>query len=613
MIKAIIYNEWRRLAASIMWLTLGTIVLWSVYWLCKSSMSKSLAEIFETGLLLFLPLLYALMLGAELFSRDINRQTTGFLFSLPISPSRLFWTRYLANFLPVLALTAFNTFLWVLVTGSIYEPLVNIWPLITLQILLLFNVHAMIILCSVLGRGIGGTLGGLGILVILLLQALIWPQIFPLGNAYYHMLFILGIIWLVLLALSWYLWAWRRACGRSLATPLIYLTAGYVIITLLTYIVVWITAERSLQQTLREAAASGIPMTPVPLNMPCPTAGAINAVPILTQLRQETQSKQLSISSKLASRFVNTPTPITPVVLASLRYELCHHYQCLNKPEFCQPWETALTQLRNATVLLPETTSHYADGAPVLPENPVLYALGDYLTYQAMQAAFGAHYQEFFRRLEQLNKLSGLCVPYDSLNPFGETPFRDRQLRLAIICGPLTPDAAIAYRQLLAVAACVMIPPPLPVAQIRSRHLQGHSSFWAIALHPWNVNNFNHDLLAMLTANKLLNPLHAQAELRAYVDKTNRRYRDGRIYRYLAKRTYADAARLALSLKIYRIEHGRFPSKLSELVPSILPEIPLVALTGEPFAYVCANGGFTIFANTHNYYSYCPLAQETVK
>jgi len=610
----IIKSEWRRLAVFILWLTLGTIVLWSGYWLCKSSLSRSLAEIFETGLLLFLPLLYALMLGVELFSRDINRQTTGFLFSLPISPSRLFWTRYLANFLPVLALTAFNTFLWVLVTGSIYEPLVNIWPLITLQILILLNVHAMIIVCSVLGRGIGGALGGLGILVILLLQALIWPQIFPLGNAYYHMLIILGIIWLALLALSWYLWAWRRAFGKSAVKTVVWVAGVYVAMNLLGYLGMWAKAEIQLTRAIRDARAAGLAMTRTDVSIIRPPAvpPAQNAAPVLQRLDAATKASKLNLGVTCNIYY----DPEKKVDIPQWRRD----HAWLEKPDACQPMEEALKQLQSCSALIPLLTSGEIEQLYFPQEKYTLDRLLDYLTSQAMMAAFRGREQDFFARFDQFFHLIKLRsqLPCTDINDKWQ-----RMFELAIILGPKTPSSATYYRKLLILADRVIVPPNNPWdKQLRINTLQ--LLLLADFVRPLIVEMTAENLRFDIEEQKLLSPLQPPEKLRQFL-RGRKNYRDliglhhSRISSYLHYRTYADAIRLGLALKIYRIEHGAYPEKFTALVPELLPEIPYSALTGESFGGQLKDGGFVIGERIYGskkfeqIYTYYRPFQETVK
>ena len=56
--------------------------------------------------------------------------------------------------------------------------------------------------------------------------------------------------------------------------------------------------------------------------------------------------------------------------------------------------------------------------------------------------------------------------------------------------------------------------------------------------------------------------------------------------------------KIGLALKIYKCEHGKYPASLQELVPAILPEIPVDPLDGKPFGYSVKNGNFTLTRNS---------------
>lgn len=55
--------------------------------------------------------------------------------------------------------------------------------------------------------------------------------------------------------------------------------------------------------------------------------------------------------------------------------------------------------------------------------------------------------------------------------------------------------------------------------------------------------------------------------------------------------------KIGLALKIYKCEHGKYPASLQELVPAILPEIPVDPLGGKPFGYKVKDGNFTLTNN----------------
>ena len=59
-------------------------------------------------------------------------------------------------------------------------------------------------------------------------------------------------------------------------------------------------------------------------------------------------------------------------------------------------------------------------------------------------------------------------------------------------------------------------------------------------------------------------------------------------------------AQLALALKIYKAEEGKYPDSLSELVPDILQELPQDPFTGKDFVYKREGEGFLVYSLGEN-------------
>ena len=66
--------------------------------------------------------------------------------------------------------------------------------------------------------------------------------------------------------------------------------------------------------------------------------------------------------------------------------------------------------------------------------------------------------------------------------------------------------------------------------------------------------------------------------------------------RYLPVEARCQAARLALSCRIWRGEKGTWPASLGQLAPGILPRLPVDPFTGNPFFYVLKEKGFLIYS-----------------
>jgi len=57
-----------------------------------------------------------------------------------------------------------------------------------------------------------------------------------------------------------------------------------------------------------------------------------------------------------------------------------------------------------------------------------------------------------------------------------------------------------------------------------------------------------------------------------------------------------NAARIGIGCKIYKNYNGRFPEKISDLVPDILLEEPLDPFTGKPYIYRLEDDGFIVYS-----------------
>jgi len=59
-------------------------------------------------------------------------------------------------------------------------------------------------------------------------------------------------------------------------------------------------------------------------------------------------------------------------------------------------------------------------------------------------------------------------------------------------------------------------------------------------------------------------------------------------------------AQLALALKIFKAEKGKYPDRLAELVPHILPKLPQDPFTGKDFVYKKEAEGFLVYSLGEN-------------
>jgi len=64
--------------------------------------------------------------------------------------------------------------------------------------------------------------------------------------------------------------------------------------------------------------------------------------------------------------------------------------------------------------------------------------------------------------------------------------------------------------------------------------------------------------------------------------------------------THLELLRLAATLAVYRAEHGQYPDKLEDLVPTILPQLPVDLYHAKPFVYKRDAEGYLLYSTGEN-------------
>lgn len=59
---------------------------------------------------------------------------------------------------------------------------------------------------------------------------------------------------------------------------------------------------------------------------------------------------------------------------------------------------------------------------------------------------------------------------------------------------------------------------------------------------------------------------------------------------------YLESCRLTLALRLFRDQHGAWPDRLDQLVPDLLPAVPIDPFTGQPFGYERQNEGWQLWS-----------------
>jgi hypothetical protein len=59
-------------------------------------------------------------------------------------------------------------------------------------------------------------------------------------------------------------------------------------------------------------------------------------------------------------------------------------------------------------------------------------------------------------------------------------------------------------------------------------------------------------------------------------------------------------ARLAAALAVYRVAHGEYPNNLSQIVPDIVPELPIDLFSSKSFRYKPTSDGYLLYSVGEN-------------
>jgi hypothetical protein len=64
--------------------------------------------------------------------------------------------------------------------------------------------------------------------------------------------------------------------------------------------------------------------------------------------------------------------------------------------------------------------------------------------------------------------------------------------------------------------------------------------------------------------------------------------------------TTLDLTRIAAALAVYRAEHGAYPRKLDDLVPTVLKKLPVDLYNSKPFIYQRKDDGYLLYSTGEN-------------
>ena len=642
MIKALIWSEWRRQRWAVAVLAIVTVGLWSVFF---SLMKMSGNFIFGMAhfFMLFFPFVAGYALTSDVFASEFKHKTVSFLGGLPVSSSRIYWCKYCYTLLTVLLACCLNYAifdLWFRLNegqASLRGEAERLFFVLELAVL----VHVIVFFASLLRpRAFSGVAAILllPVLLAVLAPAVVLPALWLGGNwtpADFNPLTVcFSLFWLILMLFGWYLWTKRLAVGLSITKPLVVAAILTMMLTWSFYGIAYAYAAYDLARAEQEARAAGLimdldKMAPPPLKVPSSQNAAV-LLQTFTQECKQSSGRKFYFNTAAwwnlnydhlrgKKRDIRMQTIISKAELL------------LKDPEF-KRLKTILDKILQQTAFVPvknDRLDPYYKAFYGPQDAWDLHNLASLMKCQAVAYILTGQEQDFFSSLEQFSILPGFClqVPYVcNRNDAAEALLAG--FRLAVTAGPVTPSALSHYRKMLTQLDRALMVKHNDISRYKITWKLRHISFpawldWLI--WPGYLKNAAEATRFDIAQDKLLklaikkNSLpEITAEYRLFNAKRKRRslrsYDNDRIYSWFHIRSQIEFIRLALELKIYRIEHGAFPEKLS---PQTIPA-PINPLTGKPFEYRREGDGFAILGGEKTkknepliYYQPLPATQHS--
>ena len=610
MIEALFWNEWRQKRQVFGILAAVTIVWWLVlFGLGKVFGWKSGLELALPTMIMIPPFLYGLVMGMSSF-REISEKWTDFLLGLPVTPSRIYWDKYGSGSAGMLLLCALNgMMLWSLWQLEFHAETVNgIWGMVCFMTLLALLIHAGLFIAPLFGRGKNCVVYILW-LVLAFLAASVWSAaggVIWCGSRNVlekSILFPLLMLLSFMVLTGWRLWQARLVVGKSpLPTALRWLGC-WVGLGIMVYGISSSYARYRFDTAEREAVAAGLfidyrkfaPSVPETVPEQQNAATYLKKIAWGLNLKYPNNYRQnYSLASDEFARF-----------MASLRK---------NAGTFYTPKEIRETDAIIAAII---SCPYFIDRTDNLPaglqaqygplQSSKIYCLCQYLFNRAIETAMLGHNREFRERLDRAVELAQLYdrIPYAN-NRRDRITIELQQASLAVSFGATDRNMQPYYRRMLEDLGKINLRENNPPRRAMIQDELNNTPSWLRWLRRPYLQCLAAEFLRLDRQEKILvdqaektatypEIVRAVETLRKTGEKN---FLPGRGFDQVRSlfyhRTLIAACKLSLALKIYRIEHGVFPEKLSELVPSILSEIPVDALTGKAFIYLRQGDGFTL-------------------
>ncbi|MFA6478568.1 MAG: hypothetical protein WCV67_09640 [Victivallaceae bacterium] len=656
--QALIWNEWRQMRNSAMTLGGVTVLLWLL--MLAGCSDKAFVEYIEMGafaLAIGLPFLYCIVL-ADSFAREFDQKTDSFLLELPVSPSKIFFCKYFANLAVFLVLVALEVELMRLTPGRHFDGLHfedGIMASVTL-VLIWILAHAMVFLTSVLGKKTGNGIVAIIILplpVMLLLPGTMAATMFFAVDetTWYATVTLLTLLALYgsCIGLSWYLWTCRISRGRKIFKPIATAFCLLLVLPWVLYGMAYCYTALELNSAIRAAKDAGMKQVfepPVP-----PSASSQAAVAVINKLSREYEKRILhdkSLEMGLFERYERTRKfSFSQAEQAKLSKTAD---TILNTPEMCH-FSNIMGNIQKSTDFrfMPyyQLDPAQIDWNAYLELEIICINWNHLLSHKATALLLKGDEKVFFECLGEFDPLLS-ALRKDTIGSWKahEINMLEKKLSLAAI-GPDTPEAAKYYEQYLKdidgiaflgpdtalfVLECMKSSDFIPrLMPLRGTVYEVTHNTLGRCLYLPRLQQSQAAWLKLEIRKKELIECTRQAasypEIKAdayRLDQLSAKIpgllklfygsgypRNYAVIEYFYHKSRFEHFKICLALKIYRARHGKFPDSMQQLVPGILPKVPINPFTGTDFGYRTDKDGFILFMNPNetrgSFFEYHPL------
>ena len=617
--QALIWSEWRQMRGNVIALGSVTVLLWLLMLaVCVDKTFAGYVEMMALPLAIGLPLLYSIVL-ADSFAREFSQKTDSFLLELPVSPTKIFFCKYLANLAVFLVLIILEVQLMRLIPGRHFDELHFVDAIMAsgTVVLIWILAHAMVFLTSLLGKKTGNGIVAIILLPLPLILLLPGTMAATMFFVYDETIWSAAIVLLTLLVLygsciglSWDLWSCRISRGLKIIKPVIMAFSLLLALPWTLYGMAYCYTAWQLKAAISEAKQAGITQFFAP---PVPASPASKAaVAAIDKLSKEYNKK-----------FLND---------AGIR--LFEKYRWFKGSFFDSAEHGELAKTADAVLNAPETRSlcnimesiqKSADFRfpPCYRLNPaqidfnayyeqelILNSCDRILSHKAMALAIIGDSKAFFKCLDMFDIM--LSSPGENL--IGQQKgviirMQEGKFRIAAHFGPDTPEAAVFYSKYIKEIDAINFSRPDAVLFWVEKVINSDFTPKIMFLCGTAYETAPNTLFRCLYMPRLQQSLAAWLKLKirekGLLERARKStsYRDINaeeaqliklaakipgplkfvynpecdlgIFQYFLYKSQFEESKIYLALKIYRAKHGNFPDSLQQLVPEILPKVPI--------------------------------------